>query len=115
MNFERQAIRSITILLMSIATISVPKLVVAQTAESIESRANIIQARVAQTREIATMCQDVFDDIQYKLDGNNLLIITGDHQCSYQIVDQVLQPQLQAGTIKTYEFTGDQEDVIVTF
>lgn len=80
-----------------------------------QTRANDIQAQVFNNKQIKDYCQNIDADIEFELDGDQLQIITGNHQCSYKIVQEVLEPQLKQGKIKTYEFSGGQEDLIVSF
>lgn len=80
-----------------------------------KKRATDIQSQVLRNQQVKNYCQDIRGDIEFELDGDQLEIITGDHQCSYRIIQEVLEPQLKQGRIKTYEFSGDQEDIIVSF
>ena len=74
-----------------------------------------IRGLVSSNQQVQQMCADIGGEIQFEVETDRLRINTGDHQCSYKIIQEVLQPQLDEGKIKTYEFSGDQEDVIVSF
>lgn len=79
-----------------------------------DKRATAMRREISQNKEIIIMCPNL-KNIKFESTGNKLRIITRDQQCSYTIIQEVLQPQLNVGKIRTYEFTGDREDVIVTF
>jgi acid phosphatase class B len=125
MLFKRQVILSLFILSFSLSLIlnnaSYSTSVSAQTSRLDEQkeqknakRAADIQDEISSNKQVATLCSNV-RNIDFKLTGDKLLIITGNHFCSYTIVKEILQPQLSVGKIKTYAFTGDQEDVLVNF
>lgn len=124
MAFRSQLIPSIFILSIGLAVVSPNAFVSAQKSQPDLERANQksqpylervnnIKSQIFQAQKVKTMCADV-RSINFNLKGDKLRIITGNHLCSYTIVQEVLQPQLSAGKIQTFEFSANQEDVIVT-
>ena len=55
------------------------------------------------------------NDIEYQFFSDKLRIETSNNICAFTIIKAVIQPQLAEGKIRTYEYTGDREGVIVTF
>lgn len=83
--------------------------------EQSDKRVKAIQEAILGDQEVKNMCSTSLNNIKFELTSRNkLLITTRNNSCSYTIMQEVLQPQLSAGKIRTYEFTGDREDVIVT-
>lgn len=83
--------------------------------EQSDKRVKAIQNEILGNQEVKNMCSANINNIKFELTSRNkLLITTRNNSCSYAIMQKVLQPQLSAGKIRTYEFTGDREDVIVT-
>lgn len=75
-----------------------------------------VKSQITQSKQVKTMCSNYFDNITFEsTTSNQLRIDTGNNFCAYTIVKEVLEPQLNTGKIRTYEFTGDREGVIVYF
>lgn len=79
-----------------------------------DKRVEAIRNQIFQSQQVKTMCQNYFNKIGFELTGDKLRILTGNNLCAYTITQEVLQPQLDKGKIRTYEYTGDREDLIVT-
>ena len=83
--------------------------------EQSDKRVKAIQNEIMGNQKVKNMCSANINNMKFELTSRNkLLITTRNNSCSYTIMQEVLQPQLSAGKIRTYEFTGDREDVIVT-
>ncbi len=79
-----------------------------------DKRVEEIRNQIFQSQQVKTMCQNYFNKIGFELTGDKLRILTGNNLCAHTITQEVLQPQLSNGKIRTYEYTGDREDLIVT-
>ena len=143
--FIRQAIRSILIFGLAISFVSPNAFVWAQTSrDSIErsndsdrpssnsdrpirrsapsqpeqedKRVKDIREQILGNQEVKKMCSQIINNIKVELTSRDkLLITTRNNSCAYTIMQAVLQPQLSAGKLRTYEYSGDRENVIVTF
>ena len=80
-----------------------------------DKRVKDIKSQITQNKEVKTMCSNYFNNITFESTSNQLRIDTGNNFCSYTIVKEILEPQLNTGKLRTYEFTGDREGVIVYF
>jgi hypothetical protein len=80
-----------------------------------EKKIEDIRNQVSSNKEIRTICADYMNDIEYQFVSGKLRIDTGNNNCAFTIIKEVIQPQLTEGRIRTYEYTGDREGVIVTF
>ena len=75
-----------------------------------------IKSQITQNKQVKTMCSNYFNNITFESTATNQLRIdTGNNFCAYTIVKEILEPQLNIGKIRTYNFTGDREGVIVYF
>jgi hypothetical protein len=112
--FRRQSIPFIFIFSVGLAIISPPNAFVsAQKADSNNvERADKIKNLIVHDPKLTNICPN---DITFDLKGEELRVITGNHVCSYKIIQNVLQPQLKAGEIQHYDFSDDQDNLIVTF
>lgn len=79
-----------------------------------DKRVEEIRNQIFQSQQVKTMCQNYLNKIGFELTGDKLRILTGNNLCAYTITQEVLQPQINKGKIRTYEYTGDREDLIVT-
>jgi hypothetical protein len=143
--FIRQAIRSILIFGLAISFVSPNAFVWAQTSrDSIErsndsdrpssnsdrpirrsapsqpeqedKRVKDIREQILGNQEVKKMCSQIINNIKVELTSRDkLLITTRNNSCAYTIMQAVLQPQLSVGKLRTYEYSGDRENVIVTF
>jgi len=80
-----------------------------------EKKIESIRNQVSSDKEVKTICADYMDDIKYQFLNDKLRIDTSNNSCAFTIIKEVIQPQLTEGRIRTYEYTGDREGVIVTF
>lgn len=85
------------------------------TSGAVEKVAGDIRGLVSSNQQVRQMCAEIGGEIEFEVETDRLRINTGNHQCSYEIVEEVLEPQLDEGKIRTYEFSGDREDLIVSF
>ncbi|MDV2996154.1 MAG: hypothetical protein N4J56_005808 [Chroococcidiopsis sp. SAG 2025] len=83
--------------------------------EEYEKKIEDIQNLVNSNKQVKTMCANYINDIEYQFYSNKLQIDIGNNSCAFTIIKEVIQPQLAEGKIRTYEYTGDREGVIVTF
>lgn len=83
--------------------------------EDYEKKIEDIKDLVNGNKQVKMLCADYLDDIEYQFLSNKLQIDTGNNSCAFTIIKEVIQPQLAEGKIRTYEYTGDREGVIVTF
>lgn len=83
--------------------------------EQYEQKITEIKNQVNSNKEVKTICADYMNDIEFKSVSNKLRIDTGNNSCAFSIIKEVVQPRLTEGKIRTYEYTGDREGVIVTF
>jgi len=84
--------------------------------EQEDKRVKDIREQILGNQEVKKMCSQIINNIKLELTSRDkLLITTRNNSCAYTIMQAVLQPQLSAGKIKTYEYSGDRENVIVTF
>ncbi len=143
--FIRQAIRSILIFGLAISFVSPNAFVWAQTSrDSIErsndsdrpssnsdrpirrsapsqpeqedKRVKDIREQILGNQQVKNMCSQIINNIKLELTSRDkLLIATRNNSCAYTIMQAVLQPQLSVGKLRTYEYSGDRENVIVTF
>lgn len=134
--FSRQAIRSIFIFSLAMNFVSFNDFVIAQPSNDSnrpsrpsappirrspppqpqeDQRVKNIKDQIIQDQQVKTMCSNYFNNITFESLSDKLRIDTGDNLCAYTIIKEVLEPQLNTGKIKTYEFTGDREGVIVYF
>lgn len=137
--------RSILILILAIASISFPTVVAAQSSsadpasspsletprrtprnsspsaeppeppEQYEKKIEDIKNSVSGSKEVKTMCANYLNGIKYQFDSDKLRIDAGNNSCAFTIIKEVIQPQLAEGKIRTYQYTGDREGVIITF
>lgn len=75
---------------------------------------NGIQQQVLGNQQVQAMCKSI-KNIKFELEGDELLIITGDQSCSHTIMQQVLYSQVRDGKFRTYEFALNGKDIIVRF
>lgn len=83
--------------------------------DAYEKKIEDIKNLVSSNKQVKTMCADSMNDIEYQFFSDKLRIDTGNNNCAFTIIKEVIQPQLDEGRIRTYEYTGDREGVIVTF
>jgi hypothetical protein len=83
--------------------------------EQYEKKIEDIKNQVSSNKEVKTICADYMNDIEYQFFSDKLRIETTNNSCAFTIIQEVIQPQLTEGKIRTYEYTGDREGVIVTF
>ncbi|MBD2307009.1 hypothetical protein H6G17_16025 [Chroococcidiopsis sp. FACHB-1243] len=83
--------------------------------EEYEKKIEDIQNLVNSNKQVKTMCANYINDIEYQFLSNKLQIDTGNNSCAFTIIKEVIQPQLAEGKLRTYEYTGDREGIIVTF
>jgi hypothetical protein len=83
--------------------------------EQYEKKIADIKDSIGGSKEVKTMCAEYMNDIEYQFDDDKLRINAGNNSCAFTIIKEVIQPQLAEGKIRTYEYTGDREGVIVTF
>ncbi|NHC35672.1 hypothetical protein [Scytonema millei] len=83
--------------------------------EEYKKKIEDIQDLVNSNKQVKTMCANYINDIEYQFLSNKLQIDIGNNSCTFTIIKEVIQPQLAEGKIRTYEYTGDREGVIVTF
>ncbi|HCF26054.1 MAG TPA: hypothetical protein DEV81_02255, partial [Cyanobacteria bacterium UBA11049] len=84
--------------------------------EQEDKRVKDIRDQIVGNQEVKKMCSQIINNIKFEVTSRDkLLITTRNNSCAYTIMQAVLQPQLSAGKIRTYEYSGDRENVIVTF
>jgi hypothetical protein len=83
--------------------------------EEYEKKIEDIQNLVNSNKQVKIICANYMNDIEYQFLSNKLQIDTGNNSCAFTIIKEVIQPQLAEGKLRTYEYTGDREGVIVTF
>jgi hypothetical protein len=83
--------------------------------EQYQKKIEDIKNKVSSNKEVKTMCNNYLNQIKYQFYGDKLRIDTGNNNCAFTIIKTVIQPQLSEGKIRTYEYTGDREGVVVTF
>jgi hypothetical protein len=83
--------------------------------EQYKQKIEDIRNQVNSNKEVKAICADYMNDIEYQFLSDKLRIETGNNSCAFTIIKAVVQPQLTEGKIRTYEYTGDREGVIVTF
>ncbi|MGL5926731.1 hypothetical protein [Chroococcidiopsis sp.] len=83
--------------------------------EEYEKKIEDIQNLVNSNKQVKIICANYMNDIEYQFLSNKLQIDTGNNSCAFTIIKEVIQPQLAEGKIRTYEYTGDREGVIITF
>lgn len=81
--------------------------------EQYEKKIQNIRNQVSSDKEVKAICADYM--IEYQFFSDKLRIETGNNNCAFSIIQEVIQPQLTESKIRTYEYTGDREGVIVTF
>lgn len=83
--------------------------------EKYEQKIEDIKDLVGSNKQVKIICADYMNDIEYQFFSDKLRIDTGNNNCAFTIIKEVIQPQLAEGKIRTYEYTGDREGIIVTF
>ncbi len=80
-----------------------------------DQRTKGIKDQIIQNKQVKIMCSNYFKNITFESLSDSLRVDTGNNLCAYTIIKEVLEPQLKTGKIRTYEYTGDREGVIVSF
>ena len=83
--------------------------------EEYEKKIEDIQNLVSSNKQVKIICANYMNDIKYQFLSNKLQIDTGNNSCAFTIIKEVIKPQLAEGKLRTYEYTGDREGIIVTF
>ncbi|OWY66804.1 hypothetical protein B7486_34650 [cyanobacterium TDX16] len=83
--------------------------------EEYEKKIEDIQNLVNSNKQVKIICANYMNELVYQFLSNKLQIDTGNNSCAFTIIKEVIQPQLAEGKIRTYEYTGDREGVIITF
>jgi len=80
-----------------------------------EKKIEDIKNLVSSNKQVKIICANYMNDIEYQFFSDKLQIDTGNNSCAFTIIKEVIQPQLAEGRIRTYEYTGDREGIVVTF
>ena len=83
--------------------------------EEYEKKIEDIQNLVNSNKQVKIICANYMNELVYQFLSNKLQIDTGNNSCAFTIIKEVIKPQLAEGKLRTYEYTGDREGVIITF